>query len=176
MRRMVLAVSAAVCLLAGCTHPIFDNEYPTVNEFDVNRADIVYVDKKLGNPVRVQITGAGVVDVETGSSPLLTDSFSIDTSHVQWNDIQRGHQTISREDARMIFQALVNHGLCRKEPPELEKPPAGLPADFKPERQARVVANFNGRIIKREVVFDELLLGHIEYVTKVFLRQSKGKR
>lgn len=162
---------ALLLLVAGCTHPIFDEEYIVVNDFGVNRVEILYQDGEGALPVRLKIAGTGTVELETGTSPLVGNEFSINYADEKWNDTRKYRQSISPEDARMIFQTLVNLGLCL----EPSDPPDDWPKDRKPEKQAVVRANLNGRIIKREIVWDKELLSETESLVKMFYRQGMKK-
>ncbi|MGN0826888.1 MAG: hypothetical protein ACI4QD_03030 [Kiritimatiellia bacterium] len=150
----------------GCGTSYLEREHFEVNDFDINRLEVVFIKNARRPPVKLTITGAGVVELTTGSSPQLSDSFSIDTNNKEWNNIVHRRQTITRADARMIFQNLVNYGLYHKP----SDPPDDWPEGELPERRARVNANFNGRMARRDVLFDQDLLDEIETTVRLFNR------
>lgn len=158
-------------LVVGCTHPIFDEKYIEVNDFGVNRVEILYQEGENALPVRLKIAGTGTVEVETGTSPMEGNHFSIDYTDGRWNDTRKYRQSIAPEDARMIFQTLVNLGLCL----DPSDPPDDWPKDKKPEKQAFVWANLNGRMIKREILWDKELLSETESLVKMFYRKGMQK-
>lgn len=162
---------ALLLLAAGCTHPVFDEKYIEVNEFGVNRVEILYQEGENALPVRLKIAGTGIVELETGTSPLVGDQFSINYADEKWNDTRKYRQSIAPEDARMIFQTLVNLGLCL----DPSDPPDDWPKDKKPEKQAFAWANLNGRMIKREIVWDKGLLAETESLVKMFYRKGARK-
>ena len=71
----------------------------------------------------------------------------------------------------MIFQTLVNLGLCL----EPSDPPDDWPKDKMPEKQAFVWANLNGRMIRREILWDKALLTETESLVKMFYRKGMQK-
>lgn len=164
--RQTIVLFLLLCLCVGCGTPYLEREHFQVNEYDINRFEVVFVKDTKRPPVRLFINGAGVVEVQTGKSPQLSDSFSIDMANKDWNNIICRRQTITRADARMLFQSLVNYGLYHK--------PADPPENWKegelPERRARVNANFNGRMARRDVLFDYDLLDEIETIVRLFHR------
>lgn len=166
MRKMFCLM--LLLLAAGCTHPIFDEKYIEVNEFGVNRVEILYQEGEGSRPIRLKIAGTGAVEIETGTSPLVEDPFSIKYTDGKWNDTRKYRQSIAPEDARMIFQTLVNLGLCL----DPSDPPDDWPKDKKPPKQAYVWANLNGRIIKREILWDKDLLSETESLVKMFYRKG----
>lgn len=155
---------------AGCTHPIFDEKYIEVNTFGVNRVEILYLEGEGSLPIRLKIAGTGTVEIETGTSPLVGDHFSINYTDEKWNDTRKYRQSIAPEDARMIFQTLVNLGLCL----DPSDPPDDWATDKKPPKQAFVWANLNGRMIKREILWDKELLSETESLVRMFY--PKGMR
>ena len=91
----------------GCGTSYLEREHFEVNDFDINRLEVVFIKNARLQPVKLTITGAGVVELTTGSSPQLSDSFSIDTNNKEWNDIVHRRQTITRAEAVTIVNRVL---------------------------------------------------------------------
>ena len=59
----------------------------------------------------VRITGAGFVDVKSGTSKLVSDSFAKNFEAADWGDIRTLRYNVEPSHVRELFQELVNAGL-----------------------------------------------------------------
>ena len=103
---------AALALCAGCGL-FWDDPYVTVTEDALNWLEIHYYNASR-EPIRrvsVRITGAGFVDVKSGTSRLVSDSFAKNFSSAEWGDIRSVQYHVDPGHVREIFQDLVNVGL-----------------------------------------------------------------
>ena len=110
MRRLFLA--CGIVFLAGCGL-FWDDPYVTVTEDALNWLEIHYYNASR-DPVRrvsVRITGAGFVDVKSGTSKLVSDSFAKNFEAADWGDIRTLRYNVEPSHVRELFQELVNAGL-----------------------------------------------------------------
>jgi len=108
--RCAAALGLALC--AGCGL-FWDDPYVTVTEDALNWLEVHYYNASR-EPVRrvsVRITGAGFVDVSSGTSRLVSDSFAKNFTSDDWGDIRRIQYHVDAGHVREIFQDLVNAGL-----------------------------------------------------------------
>ena len=61
--------------------------------------------------VSVRITGAGFVDVKSGTSRRVSDSFAKSMDDATWDDYRARQFSVDPEHVREVFQNLVNAGL-----------------------------------------------------------------
>ena len=103
---------AALALCAGCGL-FWDDPYVTVTVDALNWIEVHYYNANR-DPVRrvsVRITGAGFVDVKSGTSRLVSDSFAKNFDSADWGDIRTARYNVDADHVREIFQDLVNAGL-----------------------------------------------------------------
>ena len=111
------AFAAAFCaVLAGCGL-LWDDPYVTVIESPLNWIEIHYYNAQF-EPIRrvnLRINGAGFVEMKSGTSRLVSDSFAKDFGSDTWEDVHE--QRINVEPAHVVdlFQNLVNLGLFDKD-------------------------------------------------------------
>ena len=97
---------------AGCGL-FWDDPYVTVTEDALNWVEIHYYNASR-EPVRrvsVRITGAGFVNVKSGTSRLVSDSFAKNFESSDWGDIRTFQYNVDSRHVRELFQDLVNAGL-----------------------------------------------------------------
>ena len=101
-----------LAFLAGCGI-IFDDPYVYVTDTPLNWCEVHYYDATR-DPIRrtsVRVTGVGHVEVKTGTSRRVSDSFAKNMADETWNDITERQFTVDPEHVREVFQNLVNAGL-----------------------------------------------------------------
>ena len=110
MKKAIVALG--LMFAAGCGL-FWDDPYVTVTEDALNWVEIHYYNASR-EPVRrvsVRITGAGFVDVKSGTSRLVSDSFAKNFSSSDWGDIRTFQYNVDSGHVRELFQDLVNAGL-----------------------------------------------------------------
>ena len=115
MTKKILTAAVAVAL-AGCGR-FWENPYVDVTVTPLNWCEIHYYNASR-EPVRrvsVRITGIGRVDVKSGTSRLVSDSFAKTFSDATWGDIREHSYNVDPEHVRDVFQTLVNAGLFDKD-------------------------------------------------------------
>ena len=103
---------SALALCAGCGL-FWDDPYVTVTDDALNWLEVHYYNAAR-DPVRrvsVRITGAGFVEVKSGTSRLVSDSFAKNFESDEWNDIRSVRYNVDAVHVREMFQDLVNAGL-----------------------------------------------------------------
>jgi len=109
-------ISGALAFAAGCGR-FWEDPYVTVTTTPLNWVEIHYYNANR-RPVRrtsVRISGGGLVDVKSGTSKLVSDSFAKDFKQDSWGDVRNVQYTVDPEHVREIFQDLVNAGLFDKD-------------------------------------------------------------
>jgi hypothetical protein len=89
----------------------------TVTTTPLNWCEIHYYNATR-EPVRrvaVRITGAGFVDVKSGTSRRVSDSFAKSMDDATWDDYRNRQFNVDPEHVREVFQNLVNAGLFDKD-------------------------------------------------------------
>ena len=110
VRRVFMA--CGLVFLAGCGL-FWDDPYVTVTADALNWLEVHYYNASR-DPVRrvsVRITGAGFVEVKSGTSRLVSDSFAKNFESADWGDIRNMEYHVDADHVREIFQELVNAGL-----------------------------------------------------------------
>ncbi len=105
-----------LALLSGCAL-LFDDPYVTVTTTPLNWCEIHYYNATR-DPIRrtsVRVTGSGLVEVRTGTSRRVSDSFAKNMADETWNDLTTRQYTVDPEHVRELFQNLVNAGLFDKD-------------------------------------------------------------
>lgn len=104
----------ALFALAGCQSEM-ENPFFRVKESGLNWVEIrQYKVGKHTHRVRVRIDGNGIVTVREGTSPLVGNPYAHDVTNSQWGDIRETRVNISRDEANLLFQTLVDRGLFVK--------------------------------------------------------------
>jgi len=101
-----------LAFLAGCGL-FFDDPYVHVTTTPLNWCEIHYYNATR-DPIRrtsVRVTGSGHVEVKSGTSRRVSDSFAKNMADETWNDITTRQYTVDPEHVREVFQNLVNAGL-----------------------------------------------------------------
>ena len=112
----LLAVPCSLLFLSGCGL-FWDDPYVTVTTTPLNWCEIHYYNATR-EPVRrvsVRITGAGFVDVKSGTSRRVSDSFAKSMDDATWDDYRNRQFNVDPEHVREVFQNLVNAGLFDKD-------------------------------------------------------------
>ena len=110
MKKAIVALG--LMFAAGCGL-FWDDPYVTVTEDALNWIEIHYYNATR-EPVRrvsVRITGAGFVNVKSGTSRLVSDSFAKNFNSAEWGDIRNVQYNVDAGHIRELFQDLVNAGL-----------------------------------------------------------------
>ena len=95
----------------------WDDPYVSVTTTPLNWCEIHYYNATR-DPVRrvsVRITGAGFVDVKSGTSRRVSDSFAKSMDDPTWDDYRNRQFSVDPEHVRELFQNLVNAGLFDKD-------------------------------------------------------------
>ena len=103
---------SSLFVLSGCGL-FWDDPYVTVTVTPLNWCEIHYYNATR-EPVRrvsVRITGAGFVDVKSGTSRRVSDSFAKSMDDETWDDYRARQFSVDPEHVRELFQNLVNAGL-----------------------------------------------------------------
>jgi len=103
-------------ILSGCGL-FWDDPYVKVTVTPLNWCDIHYYNATR-DPVRrvsVRITGSGFVDVKSGTSRRVSDSFAKSMDDETWDDYRNRQFSVDPEHVREVFQNLVNAGLFDKD-------------------------------------------------------------
>ena len=117
-----------LAFLAGCGL-FFDDPYVQVTNTPLNWFEIHYYNATR-DPIRrtsVRVTGIGHVEVKTGTSRRVSDSFAKNNADATWDDITTSQYTVDPEHVRDVFQNLVNAGLFDRDKmfTSTKHPPAG---------------------------------------------------
>ena len=95
----------------------WDDPYVTVTVTPLNWCEIHYYNATR-EPVRrvsVRLTGAGFVDVKSGTSRRVSDSFAKSMDDETWDDYRNRQFNVDPDHVREVFQNLVNAGLFDKD-------------------------------------------------------------
>ena len=109
---LVAFLILAVLNFSGCGL-FWDDPYVAVTTTPLNWCEIHYYNATR-EPVRrvsVRVTGAGFVDVKSGTSRRVSDSFAKSMDDETWNDYRVRQYNVDPEQVREVFQTLVNAGL-----------------------------------------------------------------
>ena len=101
-----------LAFLAGCGI-LFDDPYVQVTDTPLNWCEVHYYNATR-DPIRrtsVRVNGLGHVEVKTGTSRRVSDSFAKNPADETWDDITTRQYTVDPEHVREVFQNLVNAGL-----------------------------------------------------------------
>ena len=108
-------VALALAALAGCGL-FWDDPYIQVTAAPLNWCEIHYYNARK-EPVRrdtIRISGTGLVEVRTGTSRRVTDSFSKETDNAS-SGFHTQQYYVDPQHVREEFQTLVNAGLFDKD-------------------------------------------------------------
>ena len=117
-----------LAFIAGCGL-LFDDPYVNVTTTPLNWCEVHYYNATR-DPIRrttVRVTGLGLVEVKTGTSRRVSDSFAKNNADATWDDITTSQYTVDPEHVRVVFQNLVNAGLFDRDKifRSTKHPPAG---------------------------------------------------
>lgn len=77
--------------------------------------------------IRIDLAGSGFLEMTTGRSERVTDSFWRQSEDPVWQDLHRAHVMLSADETAAIFQKLVDLGIYdRRQPEEATPPPHDL--------------------------------------------------
>ena len=110
MKKAIVALG--LMFAAGCGL-FWDDPYVAVTEDALNWIEVHYYNASR-EPIRrvsVRITGAGFVNVKSGTSRLVSDSFAKNFESSEWGDIRTFQYNVDAGHVRELFQELVNAGL-----------------------------------------------------------------
>lgn len=183
----IFAALAAVAL-SGCA--MLDDPYNLkVSVNPLNWVEIHYYNANREPVARtnLRLTGSGHVEVKSGTSRLVSDSFAKDSAEKSWDDVRSAAFEVDKKHVRDVFQMLVNGGLFDREKSgrSTDKPSPG--------RFVAVRAAIDGKtfsepmnIFEKDPEFAELLLSVVQEFRAVRLggrpkrdqqrlRESKGE-
>jgi len=121
--------SLLIVLMAGCA---------SLNEvrFTVDPSSLDYVQFRISRPspvdgrpetIRIDLAGSGFLEMTTGRSERVLDSFWRQSEDPVWQDLHRTHAMLAPSETAAVFQRLVDLGMFdRKQPPETKPPPHDL--------------------------------------------------
>ncbi|MGN0847923.1 MAG: hypothetical protein ACI4RA_11155 [Kiritimatiellia bacterium] len=113
MKKILFGVLlAALAGVSGCGL-FWDDPYVTVTTSALNWVEIHYYNANR-EPIRresVRISGTGFVEVKSGTSRRVSDSFAKTMTDATWDDYNTQQYQIDPEHVREVFQDLVNGGL-----------------------------------------------------------------
>jgi len=125
-RTLFLFLLAAV---AGCA---------SINEvrFTVDPSSLDYAQFRIVRPspvdgksetIRIDLSGSGFLEMTTGRSERVTESFWQQSEDPVWQDLHRTHVMLSAAETAVLYQKLVDLGIFdRKQPKEAKQPPHDL--------------------------------------------------
>lgn len=117
MRRIAIGMLLLVVAgVAGCGI-FWDDPYVTVTTSPLNWIEIHYYNAGR-EPIRretVRVNGTGFVEVKSGTSRRVSDSFAKTMTDATWNDYNTQNYNVDPEHVREVFQDLVNAGLFDKD-------------------------------------------------------------
>jgi hypothetical protein len=116
MKKLAMLLLLPLLLLSGCGL-FWDDPYVTVTNNALNWVEIHYFNANR-EPVRrvaVRITGSGFVEVKSGTSRRVSDSFAKGFSEDTWNDFRSSRYHVDPDHVREVFQDFVNAGLFDKD-------------------------------------------------------------
>ncbi len=117
MKKRFAFLALALGVLAGGCGLFWDDPYILVTEAPLNWCEIHYYNAR-NEPIRrdsVRITGSGFVEVRSGTSRRVSDSFAKNMEDPSWNDYSTQRFTVDPGHVREVFQSLVNAGLLDKD-------------------------------------------------------------
>ena len=112
MKTRALLLALPLAFVAGCGL-LFDDPYVEVITTPLNWCEIHYYNATR-DPIRrtsVRLTGVGLVEVKSGTSRRVSDSFAKNNTDATWDDMATSQYTVDPEHMREVFQNLVNAGL-----------------------------------------------------------------
>lgn len=114
MKKIVGAMLLA--LLGGCGL-FWDDPYIQVTEAPLNWCEIHYYNARR-EPVRrdsIRLSGTGLVEVRSGTSRRVSDSFAKAMTDPTWDDLHTQQYYVDPQHIREVFQSLVNAGLLDRD-------------------------------------------------------------
>lgn len=114
--KMMMVLGLFLGGLAGCGI-FWDDPYVTVTTTPLNWIEIHYYNASR-EPIRretVRVNGSGFVEVKSGTSRRVSDSFAKTMTDATWNDYNTQNYNVDPEHVREVFQDLVNAGLFDKD-------------------------------------------------------------
>lgn len=108
--------AAGLAALGGCGL-FWDDPYVAVTTAPLNWCEVHYYNARF-EPVRrdtVRISGTGLVEVRTGTSRRVSDSFAKSMDDPTWDDCSSQQYYVDPNHVREVFQDLVNAGLFDKD-------------------------------------------------------------
>ena len=115
--RLLPVLTAALCAAAAGCGLFWDDPYVTVTPSALNWVEIHYYNAQF-EPIRrvnLRINGAGFVEVKSGTSRLVSDSFAKDYESDTWEDVYEQRINVDPQHVVDLFQDLVNHRLFDKD-------------------------------------------------------------
>jgi len=110
------ALYSSLLTLAGCGM-FWDDPYVTVTVTPLNWCEVHYYNATR-EPVRrvsVRVNGVGFVEVKSGTSRRVSDSFAKSIDDDTWDDYRVRQYNVEPDHVRELFQNLVNAGLFDKD-------------------------------------------------------------
>ena len=145
----MLSVVLAVAFLQGCASPIakdgrIKHEQYEIEVSGLDWIEIAYYPSEANTEIPhtcfLSIYGSGEIVFRTGKSPRLTNSFSSDTEHPDWNHYFSDRMHMSTKEIQEIYKYFIDEGIVAKNPVAVSKQVSGNPS-------IRVAANIGRRKI-----------------------------
>lgn len=73
--------------------------------------------------IRLDLSGSGFLEITTGDSDRVLDSFWKESDDPSWQDLRHDHVFISEADTAAIFQRLVDNGMFDRRQNQKTNPP-----------------------------------------------------
>lgn len=115
--KILRALPVLAALFCGGCGLFWDDPYFDVTTAPLNWVEVHYYNARH-DPVRresVRITGDGFVEVKSGTSRRVSDSFAKTMTDASWGDIRTQQFHADPNTVRQTFQELVNAGLFDKD-------------------------------------------------------------
>jgi len=160
--------------VAGCGI-FWDDPYVQVTTSPLNWVEIHYYNANR-EPIRretVRVTGSGLVEVKSGTSRRVSDSFAKSMTDATWDDYNTQQYQVDPEHVQALFQDLVNAGIFDKDK-VLKNTRHPSPGRFIAVRAAIDNKTFS----EPENVFeaDPELAEHLYNMVREFKRPTLGRR
>lgn len=117
LKRGVFCAGLVGLFVVGGCGIFWDDPYVTVTTTPLNWVEVHYYNANR-EPIRretVRVNGVGFVEVRSGTSKRVSDSFAKGNDEATWTDYNTQQYQVDPNHVREIFQDLVNAGLFDKD-------------------------------------------------------------
>jgi len=175
MRNLLFTLLATlVVVLTGCiwhsgvNDPYFQVETSGLNWVEIRQYETIGMKRRI----KLRIDGNGMVSLREGTSALVSNQFAANHKQNNWEDIREKRLTLTEDDARLIFQSLVDVGLFEKyeQMPFVDEKPAPSTNDTS---FVYVSANINNKTVgSADPIGKPELLEQLKIVILTFYQPS----